>query len=475
MCNSRLVYYSCSVWCNYLPSDICHLPRATLRLMRKLPLTIKLRMWLDYLKYLIFLQQGETIRVLMGFLIFILSVYLLEHELVSKLKDPHGEQTLNLIIILIIIKFIWESYVTQSELRSYFHIQRSILRNNLTKPYVSPNPKEKENGFQAVEIPGNKADLIFVSEKVNEYIRQTPLPITLSTHKQQEMRKYIHKHREILLQYFNHYFFNSLHSNRQFTNERKLCLSKDINLNSKQAVCHVGGYYDSFVTNQVSGTTLLIKDKVHTTITTEHIFPSVQDGDGNHFLSDISSSQMNDHLGCSTIGFTKDNFIILWTQGTNNMFSKDLLAPTGSGSTNYSDLSHHNLQKTVIKTMERELSEETIYHSDLSKEASSNLNQANLNKTLILGFYRWVTRGGKPEFTGITKLAGNADEYKPRLEEMRSRAPLKLKISSIDDLPRVIGQIKSRPNLSTPLYMCLYQLEQVYKSHKEELKEFLFN
>lgn len=444
--------------------------------MRKLPLSIKLQMWVDYLKYLIFLQQGETIRVLMGFLIFVLSVYLLEHELVSKLKDSHGEQAINLIIILIIIKFVWESYVTQSELRSYFHIQRSILRNNLAKPYVSPGPKEKENGFEALEIPGNKADLIFVSEKINKYLRQTPLSITLSTHKQKEIRNYIHKHREILLQYFNHYFFNSLYSNRQFTNDKKLCLSKDINPNSKQAVCHVGGYYDSFVTNQVSGTTLLIKDKVHTTITTEHIFPSVQDGDGNHFLSDISSSQMNDHIGCSTIGFTKDSFIILWTQGTNNIFSKDLLAPTGSGSVNYSDLTHRNLQQTVIKTMERELSEETIYRPNLSNEKpSSNGDETVSNKTLILGFYRWVTRGGKPEFTGITKLAGSADEYKPRLGEMRSRAPLKLYIGSINDLPGVIAKIRSHTNISTPLYMCLYQLEQMYKNHKEELKEFLFN
>ncbi len=441
--------------------------------MRKLPLTIKLRMWLDYLKYLIFLQQGETVRVLMGFLIFVLSVYLLEHELVSKFKDPHGEQTISLIIILIIIKFIWESYVTQSELRSYFHIQRSILRNNLTKPYVSPGLKEKENGFEALEIPGNKADLIFVSEKINKYIRHTPLPIILSTHKQQEMRKYIHKHREILLQYFNHYFFNSLHSNRQFTNEKKLCLSKDITLNSKQAVCHVGGYYDSFVTNQVSGTTLLIKDKVHTTITTEHIFPSVQDGDGNHLLSDISSSQMNDHIGCSTIGFTKDNFIILWTQGSNNMFSKDLLAPTGSGSVNYSDLTHRNLQQTVIKTMERELSEETIYQPDRSEKNQTDFNKVEPNKTLILGFYRWVTRGGKPEFTGITKLAGNASEYKPRLGEMRSRAPLKLKVSEFNNLPKIIEEIKSHNSISTPLYMCLYQLEQMYNNNKEELKNFL--
>lgn len=436
--------------------------------MRKLSFTTKLRMWTDYFRYLIFLQQGETTRVLMGFLIFILSIYLLEHELTTKFEDTHGEQTLNIIIVLIIIKFIWETYVTQTEIRSYFHIQRSILRNNLTKPFVSPSPKEHESGYIPIEIPGNKSDLIFVSEKVNEYLRQTPLSILLTDTKKAHIKKYIQKHREILLQYLNHYFFTSLHHNRQFTNDKKLCLSKDISLNSKHITCHAGGYYDSFLTNQVSGTTLIIKDKVHTTITTEHIFPSREDESGNKYLEDITTSQMNDHLGCSTLGFTNDHYLLIWSQGNKAYFSRDMLIPTGSGSTNYNDLTRHNLQHTLIKAMQRELMEETM--SDKSIDNA-------LNKTLILGFYRWVTRGGKPEFTGITKLPGTADQYKPNPNEIRTdhHSTLKLKIASINDLPKVIENLKQRPNLSTPLYMCLYQLEQMYQNHKKELEAFLFN
>jgi hypothetical protein len=433
---------------------------------RKLSILTKARMWHDYIRYLIFLQQGESTRLLLGVFIFILSVYLLEHELVSKFKDTHGEQTISLIIVLVIIKFIWETYITQAELRSYFHIQRSILRNNLIKPFVKPGEKEKDLGFIPVEIPGNKSDLIFVSEKINDYLRTTPISIVISSLKQTHIKKYIQKHREILLQYLNHYFFTSLHANRQFTNDKKLCLSKDISLNSKHVTCHTGGYYDSFVTNQVSGTTLLIKDKVHTTITTEHIFPSTEDTEGNHYLSDIASSQMNDHLGCSTIGFTADNYIILWVQASTAQFNKDMLIPTGSGSSNYSDLTHHNLQQTVINTMERELIEESLPDKKIDNK---------LNKTLLLGFYRWVTRGGKPEFTGITKLPGNAEDYRPNPEEVRTdkHSTLKFKVDTLDQLPNVIADIKNRNNVSTPLFMCLYQLEQIYKTDKQALKDFL--
>lgn len=435
---------------------------------RKLALNTKIRMWIDYLEYLVFLKQGESVRVFLGTLIFAFSVYLIEQEFTSKLSEGFSERTIGFIVILIIFKFIWELYITQSEIRSYFHIQRSILRNNLSKPLVKPGEKERGEGFIQVEIPGNKADLIFASSRVNRYIQTTPLSIALSEAKRKHIAKYIQTHREILLQYLNHYFFTSLHSNLQFTNDRKLCLSKDIRLDTKHVICHTGGYYDSFVTNQVSGTTLIIKDKVHTTITTEHIFPSREDEEGNRYLYDISSSQMNDHLGCSTIGFTKDFYILVWVQGSTTQFSKDLLIPTGSGSSNFYDLRNSNLQKTVIRTMERELMEET--QADKSVDNS-------LNKTIILGFYRWVTRGGKPEFTGITKLPGTADLYKPDPKEARTErsASFKFPVKSIDELPKAIEQILSKKHLSTPLYMCLYQLEEMYKNHKEELKEFLFS
>lgn len=434
----------------------------------KLPLSLWLRMWRDYFKYLIFLQQEETIRVILGIIIFISSVYLLQHEITSNFSESRGETTISLIIVLIIIKFVWEAFVTQSEIRSYFHIQRSILRNNLAKPVVQPGEKEKEAGFISIEIPGNKADLIFASSKVNRYIQTIPLSIIINETKIKQINKYIQKHREILLQYLNHYFFNSLHSNRQFTNDKKLCLSRDINLNSRHIYCHPGGYYDSFVTNQVSGTTLIIKDKLHTTITTEHIFPSREDEEGNRYLYDIASSQMNDHLGCSTLGFTSDNYLLIWVQGGSTQFSKDLLIPTGSGSSNFSDITNHSLQKTVICGMERELMEETVADKSLDN---------NLNRTMILGFYRWVSRGGKPEFSGITRLQGTSEQYKPDAKRARTEksASLKFKVQLIEDLPRVLEQIRNNGRLSTPLYMCLYQLEEMHKDNKEELKSFMFS
>ncbi len=101
-------------------------------------------------------------------------------------------------------------------------------------------------------------------------------------------------------------------------------MSADVTLHTHAIECHIGGYYDSFLTNQIVGTTLIIQDEKNTTINTEHIFPSNKEGDQN-YLSDISSSPMNNHIGCSTLGFTKDRKLLIWMQGSTNQFNSGLI------------------------------------------------------------------------------------------------------------------------------------------------------
>jgi len=434
----------------------------------------KLKMWIDYLKYMSFLQKEETLKLIVDISIFALSLYLLQHELLLKIfgehkPGEHGEAEtgfLSFIAILIIIKFIWESYSTKEHIKSFFHIQHSILRNPVNIASMLPSEKEIDNGFKSVEIPGKKPDSVFVSDKLNQHLRTTPFFIHYSSHKKKHIKDYLQLHGDILLQYLNYYFFSSLKANQEFTNEEKLCLSKDLKLNSKEVTCHTGGYYDSFLTNQIVGTTLVIKDKKHTTITTEHIFPSHEDEEGNLHLTGISESQMNHHIGVSTLGFSSDNKLIIWEQGPTTQFNNSRLVPTGSGSVNATDAKSNNFQKAITNGMERELTEES---NPVSEKASSNY------KTMILGFYRWVSRGGKPEFVGITKLPGKAEDYKPTNREIKDRIHHYFEIKSIDDLEKVINQIRLKDNLSLPLHMCLKELENMHKNNKEDLRRFLFN
>lgn len=437
--------------------------------MQTLPLWIKARMWWDYLKYVVFLQQGESLKLGAEVLIFLLSIYLLNFELFLKKSENHGEEAISLVVILIIFKFFWEIYETRLQVKSYFNIHHSILRNPAGIGDLHPGEREKNLGFIAVEIKEPKPDLVFVSQKLNLYLQTTPLKISMSDSKNKHIKSYLQRHRDVLLQYLNYYFFSSLKHNRQFTNDEKFCLSKDIALNTAHVSCHKAGYFDSFLTNQTTGTTLVIQDNKHTTISTEHIFPADTDPEGHRILSDVNSSSMNNHIGCSTLGISLDHKIIVWEQGKTTQFSRGLLTPTGSGSANASDIEGQDFQKTLVTAMERELREESNPDKSLIGVQ---------NKTKILGFYRWVSRGGKPEFIGLTKLPGNADMYKPGIGEVRSEKSAihhHFEIKTIDQIPTAISQIRRTGTLSIPLFMCLYQLEEMYKTQKEELETFIFN
>ncbi len=428
-----------------------------------LSLTTRLQMWIDYLKYVIILQKGESINLGVELFFFILSVYLFIQDVFT---NPGGH-AISIIFLFVIIQFLRDINGTKNEVNSYFNIQHSILRDPSNIADLKPSPKERKEEFESIFVDSKKVEKVFVSNKINRYIQTTPLTINLTNKKKKKIREYLEKHKDVLLQYLNYYFFSSLKKHREFVNNEKFCMSSDINLNSKSVECHTGGYFDSFLTNQISGTTLIIKDAKHTTISTEEIFPSGIDEENNAYLTDISSSSMNHHVGCSTLGFTKDNNFVIWIQSNTNQFSSGLLIPTGSGSANASDVMDNNFQKTIIYTMERELKE----------ESSINKSPSGQYKTMILGFYRWVSRGGKPEFVGITKLPENANYYQPNTKEVMVKKTKNnlFHLQTIDKIPDFLADIRKRGKLSVPLFMCLRELEYMYAYHKIELEKFLFN
>jgi hypothetical protein len=85
-----------------------------------------------------------------------------------------------------------------------------------------------------------------------------------------------------------------------------------------------------------------------------------------------------------------------------------LLAPSGSGSLEPRDLRtpdggpRRSLHTAVRAGMERELCEE------------SGLRPQDVRTTKLTGFARWMERGAKPEFFGVTELAVDSVEVAAR-------------------------------------------------------------
>lgn len=127
-------------------------------------------------------------------------------------------------------------------------------------------------------------------------------------------------------------------------------------------------------------------------------------------LRTLAESVLADAVGVSTLAVTADGELVLVPQSRRNVGSPLLLAPSGSGSLSPEDLGEPRsqaLQNIVRRGMERELCEET------------GIRQDEIRETAVVGFARWLERGAKPEFFGITELSATADD----LAERRQLAP----------------------------------------------------
>jgi 8-oxo-dGTP pyrophosphatase MutT (NUDIX family) len=138
----------------------------------------------------------------------------------------------------------------------------------------------------------------------------------------------------------------------------------------------------------------------------------------NGHLRTLAESSLADCVGISTIAFTADGQLVLTRQTSRNIASALLLAPSGSGSLDPRDLGPavtgpgsrpaEILQDIVRRGMERELREET------------GIRQDEIRHTKVIGFARWLERGAKPEFFGITQLSATADDIAERRRHLTS-------------------------------------------------------
>lgn len=116
-------------------------------------------------------------------------------------------------------------------------------------------------------------------------------------------------------------------------------------------------------------------------------------------LRELSGSELADLVGVSTVAFTTDGKLVTVRQSSLNAVSGLLLAPSGSGSLEPRDLrtpdggTRRLLHTAVCAGMDRELCEE------------SGLDPGEVRSTKLVGFARWMERGAKPEFFGLTELA----------------------------------------------------------------------
>jgi hypothetical protein len=173
----------------------------------------------------------------------------------------------------------------------------------------------------------------------------------------------------------------------------------------------------------------------------------------------LVDSQLANQIGVSTIAITADGRAILVTQSIDAFSSPGLWAPSGSGSVDLVDLKSRRKDPRftafIATAMQRELYEE------------SHLKYKEIEWTMVLGYFRWLNKGAKPEYVGVTKLRPTSDELwgrYPRVVETPFVTNLLFDCAvNFDRLGQDPGNLTFLPeayrsNVSMPLYMCFRAL-----------------
>jgi hypothetical protein len=165
---------------------------------------------------------------------------------------------------------------------------------------------------------------------------------------------------------------------------------------------HRGRFFDAVCSNELGTLRITRADGE------EYDLRKAELTDSAGALRTLSGSALADLVGVSTVAFTTDGKLVTVRQSSLNSASALLLAPSGSGSLEPRDLrspdggTRRFLHTALCAGMDRELCEE------------SGLRPADIRSTRLVGFARWMERGAKPEFFGLTELGVGSAEVTGR-------------------------------------------------------------
>lgn len=186
--------------------------------------------------------------------------------------------------------------------------------------------------------------------------------------------------------------------------------------------------------------------------------------ESSHILIDLESSELSNHIGGATLAITPTGKLLMSKQGRLNLVSAGLLASSGAGSFDWKDQdkSPLNFGELIRRGLERELMEECGF------------SPRDIKKTIVLGMGRDLSRGGKPEFFGVTLLARSEDLTQPNVSAAEVgfvdfHDHLELDLSTPDQLKERLNEWldRNRQRCSTTLVINLKLLmnasEQVHQ------------
>lgn len=170
---------------------------------------------------------------------------------------------------------------------------------------------------------------------------------------------------------------------------------QQINNSFQKLVLERTSYFSTVMTNDAINSEIVLSGR-HTPIYSgrETCFPHGQ-------IPPLSKSDASNQIGASTLAITNDGFLVLMVNGKSSAIASGKMTSSGSGSSDWKDLnSEFGLTAFIRKTALRELSEEL------------GIELLSIATSGVIGYGRFIDRGGKPEFFGVARLSVGRSEIR---------------------------------------------------------------
>ncbi len=146
-------------------------------------------------------------------------------------------------------------------------------------------------------------------------------------------------------------------------------------------------YWDVLVTNDLVGSCITWNDE--TLLVSEYL---ADRSDNAWVVRPLSASQCANSIGVNAVAISNDGFLLMGKQTTGSWVNPGEAVPGGSGSMDWRDLERYQAGH-VTRATERELVEECLKRQTLRALPTI--------RTRLIGYARFLHRGGKPEFFGV--------------------------------------------------------------------------
>lgn len=179
------------------------------------------------------------------------------------------------------------------------------------------------------------------------------------------------------------------------------------------------GFFDGQASNELLGFQR-VGDPVGQSVIHRQMF------DQHDQVLSLSESGLANIIGITVFAITADGYVLFVRQGSANAVQSSGYAASGSGSLDWDDVV---TASGAARRADKQVSLHELLMTgvcrELAEESQVDANEIVDGSEVVTGFFRWLSRGAKPEFTGLVKLhatMGDLIDRQPDAQEQQYTA-----------------------------------------------------